>query len=140
MSYLVPGSPYRVTGLKASFALASRQHASPCYLRILCLRHNTRYVRWHVLCIPPVCKQGLSATHIGRKQTRISRILFSTFADALLWHHLKDQIKIYLPMFQVGFSLVNAEMNLVGNYGTLRGLRTVNPEGLPSTGVTVDNE
>ena len=32
----------------------------------------------------------------------------------------------------VSFSLINAEMNLVGNYRTLRGLRTVNPEGLPS--------
>ena len=36
--------------------------------------------------------------------------------------------------FPVSFSLINAEMNLVGNYRTLRGLRTVNPEGLPSTG------
>ena len=35
--------------------------------------------------------------------------------------------------FPVSFSLVSAEMNLVGNYRTLRGLRTVNPEGLPST-------
>ena len=35
--------------------------------------------------------------------------------------------------FPVSFSLINAEMNLVGNYRTLRGLRTVNPEGLPST-------
>ena len=35
--------------------------------------------------------------------------------------------------FPVSFSLISAEMNLVGNYRTLRGLRTVNPEGLPST-------
>ena len=35
--------------------------------------------------------------------------------------------------FPVSFSLISAEMNLVGNYQTLRGLRTVNPEGLPST-------
>ena len=35
--------------------------------------------------------------------------------------------------FPVSFSLINAEMNLVGNYRTLRGLRTVNPEELPST-------
>ena len=35
--------------------------------------------------------------------------------------------------FPVSFSLINAEMNLVGNYRTLRGLRTVNPEGLSST-------
>ena len=35
--------------------------------------------------------------------------------------------------FPVSFSLINAEMNLVGNYRTLRGLQTVNPEGLPST-------
>ena len=35
--------------------------------------------------------------------------------------------------FPVSFSLINAEMNLVGYYRTLRGLRTVNPEGLPST-------
>ena len=31
------------------------------------------------------------------------------------------------------FNLISAEMNLVGNYRTLRGLRTVNPEGLRST-------
>ena len=37
--------------------------------------------------------------------------------------------------FPVSFSLVNADMNLVGNYRTLRCLRTVNPEGLPSTKV-----
>ena len=61
-----------------SFALTSRQHVLPCYLRILCLRHNTPYVRWHALHTPPFCKQGLSATVFGRKQTRISRILFST--------------------------------------------------------------
>ena len=35
--------------------------------------------------------------------------------------------------FLVSFSLNSAEMNLVGNYRTLRGLQTVNPEGLPST-------
>ena len=42
--------------------------------------------------------------------------------------------------FPVSFSLINAEMNLVGNYRTLRGLRTVNPEGLPSTRLILDNE
>ena len=35
--------------------------------------------------------------------------------------------------FPMSFNLLSAEMNLVGNYRTLRGLRTVNPEGLPST-------
>ena len=35
--------------------------------------------------------------------------------------------------FPVSFSMVGAEMNLAGNYQTLRGLRTINPEGLPST-------
>ena len=35
--------------------------------------------------------------------------------------------------FPVSFSLINAEMNLAGNYRTLIGLRTVNPEDLPST-------
>ena len=111
-----------------SFALTSRQHVLPCYLRILCLRHNTPYVRWHALHTPPFCKQGLSATVFGRKQTRISRILFSTFVDALPWWKIKSK-----STFPVSFSLVSAEMNLVGNYRTLRGLRTVNPEGLPST-------
>ena len=38
--------------------------------------------------------------------------------------------------FPVSFNLISAEMNLVGNYRTLRGLRTVNPEGLPSTNAT----
>ena len=37
------------------------------------------------------------------------------------------------PNFLVSFSLISADMNLVGNYRTLRGLRTINPEGLPST-------
>ena len=35
--------------------------------------------------------------------------------------------------FLASFSLISAEMNLVGNYRTLRGLRTVNLEGLLST-------
>ena len=35
--------------------------------------------------------------------------------------------------FPVSLSLVSAEMNLVGNYRTLRGLQTVNTKGLPST-------
>ena len=38
--------------------------------------------------------------------------------------------------FPVSFNLISAEMNLVANYRTLRGLRTVNPEGLPSTKLT----
>ena len=36
------------------------------------------------------------------------------------------------PPSSLSFSMVSAEMNLVGHYRTLRGLRTVNPEGLPS--------
>ena len=49
--------------------------------------------------------------------------------------HSRDVIWKFKPKstFPVSFSLVSAEMNLVGNYRTLRGLRTVNPEGLPST-------
>ena len=35
--------------------------------------------------------------------------------------------------FPVSFNLISAEMNLVSNYRTLRGLRTINPEGLTST-------
>ena len=35
--------------------------------------------------------------------------------------------------FPVSFNLISADINLVGNYWTLRGLRTINPEGLPST-------
>ena len=42
--------------------------------------------------------------------------------------------------FPVSFNLISAEMNLVGNYRTLRGLRTVNPEGLPSTRPAQDLE
>ena len=59
----------------------------PCYLSILCLRHNTPYLWWHVLCILPFHKQGLIATHFGRKQTRLSRMLLSTSANALSWRH-----------------------------------------------------
>ena len=49
--------------------------------------------------------------------------------------HSRDVIWKIKPKstFPVSFSLVSAEMNLLGNYRTLRGLRTVNPEGLPST-------
>ena len=105
-----------------SFALTSRQHVLPCYLRILCLRHNTPYVRWHALHTPPFCKQGLSATVFGRKQTRISRIYSQHFPM-----HSRDVIWKIKPKstFPVSFSLVSAEMNLLGNYRTLRGLRTV---------------
>ena len=39
--------------------------------------------------------------------------------------------------FPVSFSLISAEMNLVGNYRTLRGLRTINPEELPSTMISL---
>ena len=41
-----------------------------------------------------IYKQGLRATLFGRKQTGSSRILFLTFAGALSWRHMKDQIKI----------------------------------------------
>ena len=42
----------------------------------------------------------------------------------------KITFKCNLP---VSFSLINTEMSLVGNYRTLRGLWTVNPEELSST-------
>ena len=110
--------------------LTSCKDVLPCYVRILCLRHNTPYAWWHVFSIPPFCKHGLRATLFGRKQTRSSRILFLTFNDALSWRHMKDQIKLYLPgEFQPG----QCRNDIVGNYRMLRGLRTVNPEGLPST-------
>ena len=67
-----------------------------------------------------------------RQRTTSRRILFTTFANALscrvIW---KINSK---SNFSVSFSLVNVEMNLLGNYRTLRGLRTVNPTGLPSSG------
>ena len=37
--------------------------------------------------------------------------------------------------FLASFNLISAEMNLVGNYRMLRGLRTINPEGLRSINV-----
>ena len=49
-----------------TFALTSRHHVWPCYVRILCLCHNTAYARWHVFLIPTFCKQCLSATLFGR--------------------------------------------------------------------------
>ena len=42
----------------------------------------------------------------------------------------KTKSKNNLP---VRFSLISADMNLVSNYRTLRGLRTINSEVLPST-------
>ena len=39
----------------------------------------------------------------------------------------------------MSFSLINAEMNLVGNYRMLRDLRTINPEGLPSTSLGTES-
>ena len=42
----------------------------------------------------------------------------------------KIKSKSTLP---VSVGLISAEINLVGNYRTMRGLRTVNPEGFPST-------
>ena len=57
------------------------------------------------------------------------------YSQHLLPVHSRDVIwKIKLKSnFPVSFNLIIAKMNLVGNYWTLRGLRTVNPEGLPST-------
>ena len=114
-----------------SFVLTSCQHMLLCYVCILCLRHNTPYTRWHVFWVPPFCKQGLRATLFSRNQTKSSRMSFPTFLPVhprgVIW---KIKSKSNFP---VSFSLISAEMNLVGNYQTLRGLRTVNPEGLQST-------
>ena len=88
--------------------------------------HNTPYAGWHMNSAI-LYLQGLRVTLFVRKQTKSSGILFLIFADAFSWRHMKDQIKIYT--FPVSFSLENAELNLVGNYWKLRGLRTVNPTG-----------
>ena len=70
-------------------------------------------------------------TLFSRNQTRSSRMSFPTFlpvhSRGVIW---KIKSKSNFP---VSFSLISAEMNLVGNYQMLRGLRTVNPEGLQST-------
>ena len=109
----------------------------PCYVCILCLRHNIPYARWHQFWMPPFCKQSLRATLFSRKQTRSSRMLFSIFAGALycgvIW---KIKSKSNFP---VSFNLISAEMNLIGNYRKLRGLRTVNPEWLSSTIIWTHN-
>ena len=50
------------------------RHVLPCYVRILCLRHNTTCARCHVFWVAPFCEHGLRATLLCRKQTRSSRI------------------------------------------------------------------
>ena len=42
--------------------------------------------------------------------------------------------------FPVSFSLINAEMNLVSNYRTLRGLRSVNPEKIGGPSYSQDQD
>ena len=98
-------------------------------MRTLCLRHNT-------------CTEGgtcLGSRHFvnkvsGQHFLAENKQEAAEFYSQHLPVHSRGVIwKIKSKSnFPVSFSLIGAEMNLVGNYRTLRGLRTVNPEGLPS--------
>ena len=101
------------------------------YITICCTLGNICFGSRHFV-------NKVSAQHFSTEnKEEAARILSSRFADELVTSYERSNqsltLGIYLPKFRVNFSLADAEMNLAGNYRTLRGLRTVNPVGLPST-------
>ena len=121
----------------SSFALMSRQYVLLCYVRIVCLHHYTLYTRWQCFgfrhFVNKVSAQDVSADD---KQEA------AEFYFQHLPMHSHDVVwKIKSKStFAVIFGLANVEMNLVGNYWRMKGLRTINPVGLPSTNVGGDND
>ena len=101
----------------------------------LCLRHNRPYARWHVFwsChfVNKVSGQHFSAENKQEAAEFYFQHL-QVHSRGVVWK-IKSESN-----FPVSFSLISAKINLVGNYWTLRVLRTVNPEGLPSTNILAD--
>ena len=109
------------------------RHVSTCYRVICayCAYVTIRRTLGDTRCTPRHFVNKVSVRHFSAENKQESAEFYS--------QHLpmdsRDVIWKIKPKstFPVSFSVVSAEMNLVGNYRTLRGLRTVNPEGLPST-------
>ena len=105
-----------------SFALTSRQNVLPCYVHIyayVTIRRplgDTCFKSCHF--VKKVSGQHFSSENIEEAAQFYSQHLPVHF-HGVMW---KIKSKSYCP---VSFSLISAEMNLEGNYRTLRGLWTV---------------
>ena len=111
------------------------RHASTCYRVICayCAYVTIRRTLGDTRCTPRHFVNKVSVRQFSAENKQESAEFYSQHLPM----HSRDVIWKIKPKstFPVSFSLVSAEMNLVCNYRTLRGLRTVNPEGLPSTNV-----
>ena len=109
------------------------RHVSTCYRVICayCAYVTIRRTLGDTRCTPRHFVNKVSVRQFSAENKQESAEFYSQHLPM----HSRDVIWKIKPKstFPVSFSLVSAEMNLVGNYRTLRGLRTVNPEGLPST-------
>ena len=109
------------------------RHVSTCY-RVICAYCAYVIIRrtlGDTRCTPRHFVNKVSVRQFSAENKQKSAEFYSQHLPM----HSRDviwEIKSK-SIFPVSFSVVSAEMNLVGNYRTLRGLRTVNPEGLPST-------
>ena len=109
------------------------RHVSTCY-RVICAYCAYVTIRCKLgdtRCTPRHFVNKVSVRQFSAENKQESAEFYSQHLPM----HSRDVIWKIKPKFNfpVSFSLVSAEMNLVGNYRTLRGLRTVNPEGLSST-------
>ena len=114
------------------------RHVSTCYRVIcaFCAYVTIRRTLGDTRCTPRHFVNKVSVRQFSAENKQESAEFYSQHLPM----HSCDVIWKIKPKstFPVSFSLVSAEMNLVGNYRTLRGLRTVNPEGLPSTNCAGD--
>ena len=112
------------------------RHVSTCYRVICayCAYVTIRCTLGDTRCTPRHFVNKVSVRQFSAENKQESAEFYSKHLPM----HSRDVIWKIKPKstFPVSFSLVSAEMNLVGNYRTLRGLWTVNLEGLPSTSVT----
>ena len=109
------------------------RHVSTCYRVICayCAYVTIRRTLGDTRCTPRHFVNKVSVRQFSAENKQESAEFYSQHLPM----HSRDVIWMIKPKstFPLSFSLVSAEMNLVGNYRTLRGLRTVKPEGLPST-------
>ena len=109
------------------------RHVSTCHRVICayCAYVTIRRTLGDTRCTPRHFVNKVSVRQFSAENKQESAEFYSQHLPM----HSRDVIWKFKPKstFPVSFSLVSAEINLVGNYRTLRGLRTVNPEGLPST-------
>ena len=114
------------------------RHVSTCYRVICacCAYVTIRRTLGDTRCTPRHFVNKVSVRQFSAENKQESAEFYSQHLPM----HSRDVIWKIKPKstFPVSFSLVSAEMNLVGYYRTLRGLRTVNHEGLPSTNLFAD--